>query len=156
MAIKEHRGELDANGLRFAIVVSRFNSSVTERLLGGALKALREKGCADEDIEVVHVPGAFEIPHFAATLADAGTFDAVITLGAIVRGETQHHEYLGHCVCQELARISVDTDTPLTMGILTTENMDQALRRSGDDPGNKGYESALGAIEIAHLRAKLE
>ncbi len=147
------KGSLDGSGLRVGIVVSRFNSTVTDRLLAGALKALREKGVADEDVTVVHVPGAFEIPHFAAQLVDAD-LDAVITLGAIVRGETQHHEYLGHCVCQELARLSIDGDTPLTMGILTTENMEQALRRSGDDPGNKGYESALGAIEIATLRKR--
>lgn len=152
---KEHQGSLDAAGLRFAIVASRFNSAVTERLVDGALKALREKGCEEEDIEIVRVPGAFEIPFFAAKLADSDSFDAIITLGAIIRGETQHHEYLGHCVCQELARISVDADTPLTLGILTTENLDQALRRSGDDPGNKGYESALGAIEIARLRLAL-
>jgi len=153
---KIHRGTLDAAGLRFAIVVSDFNRAVTERLLNGALAALREKGAADDDVEVVHVPGAFEIPFFAARLADTGDFDALITLGAIVRGETQHHEYLGHAVCQQLARIAVEGNTPLTMGILTTENMEQALRRSGDDPGNKGYESAIGAIEIANLRAQWE
>lgn len=150
-----HTGNLEAAGMRFGIVVARFNSTVTERLLDGALQALREKGCAEGDIEVVRVPGAFEIPHFAALLADSGQYDAVITLGAIIRGETQHHEYLGHCVCGELARISVEYDRPITMGILTTEDMDQALRRSGGDPGNKGYESALGAIEIASLRAAL-
>lgn len=151
-----HRGSLDGTGLRVGIVVSRFNSTVTDRLLAGALKALREKGVAEDDITVVHVPGAFEIPFFAARLVDGGELDAVITLGAIVRGETQHHEYLGHCVCQQLARLSTEGETPLTMGILTTENMEQALRRSGDDPGNKGYESALGAIEIATLRNTLD
>jgi 6,7-dimethyl-8-ribityllumazine synthase len=151
-----HKGSLDGTGLRVGIVVSRFNSTVTDRLLAGALKALREKGVAEDDITVVHVPGAFEIPFFAARLVDGGELDAVITLGAIVRGETQHHEYLGHCVCQQLARLSTEGETPLTMGILTTENMEQALRRSGDDPGNKGYESALGAIEIATLRNTLD
>lgn len=151
-----HKGTLDGTGLRVGIVVSRFNSTVTDRLLAGALKALREKGVAEDDISVVHVPGAFEIPFFAARLVDGGELDAVITLGAIVRGETQHHEYLGHCVCQQLARLSTEGETPLTMGILTTENMEQALRRSGDDPGNKGYESALGAIEIATLRNTLD
>jgi len=150
-----HKGKLDGTGLRVGIVVSRFNSTVTDRLLDGALKGLREKGVAEDDITVVHVPGAFEIPFFAARLVDGGEVDAVITLGAIVRGETQHHEYLGHSVCQQIARLSVESGTPLTMGILTTENMEQALRRSGDDPGNKGYESALGAIEIATLRAAL-
>jgi 6,7-dimethyl-8-ribityllumazine synthase len=149
------KGKLDGTGLRVGIVVSRFNSTVTDRLLDGALKALREKGVAEDDITVIHVPGAFEIPFFAARLVDGGDLDAVITLGAIVRGETQHHEYLGHSVCQQIARLSVESETPLTMGILTTENMEQALRRSGDDPGNKGYESALGAIEIATLRAAL-
>ena len=151
-----HKGSLDGTGLRVGIVVSRFNSTVTDRLLAGALKALREKDVAEDDITVVHVPGAFEIPFFAARLVDGGELDAVVTLGAIVRGETQHHEYLGHCVCQQLARLSTEGETPLTMGILTTENMEQALRRSGDDPGNKGYESALGAIEIATLRNTLD
>ena len=151
-----HKGSLDGTGLRVGIVVSRFNSTVTDRLLAGALKALSEKDVAEDDITVVHVPGAFEIPFFAARLVDGGELDAVVTLGAIVRGETQHHEYLGHCVCQQLARLSTEGETPLTMGILTTENMEQALRRSGDDPGNKGYESALGAIEIATLRNTLD
>ncbi len=152
----EHRGSHEGAGLRFGIVVSRFNRTVTEKLLAGALKALADKGVDDDDVTVVHVPGAFEIPFFAARLADTGDFDAVITLGAIVRGETQHHDYLGHSVCQALGRLAVDAETPLTMGILTTDNMEQALRRAGDDPGNKGYESALGAIEIARLRAAME
>lgn len=150
-----HEGSHDATGLRFAIVAARFNSSITDRLVAGAQKALREHGCSEEHVEILRVPGAFEIPHFAARLADSGSFDAIITLGAIIRGETQHHDYLGHCVCQALARLSVDGDTPLTLGILTTDDIDQALRRSGDDPGNKGYESAVGAIEIARLRRAL-
>lgn len=152
----EHKGKLEAEDLRFGIVVSRFNSEVTGRLLNGALKALKEKGCDDDDIEVVHVPGAFEIPYFAALMADQGDVDAVITLGAIVRGETQHHDYLGHCVCQELSRIATEREMPLTLGVLTTDNMEQALSRSRDDPGNKGYECAMGAIEIANLRKALE
>lgn len=152
---KEHRGTTDASELRFGIIVARFNHDVTDRLLAGACKALREHGCAEDDIEIVSVPGAFEIPFFAGQLAERGGIDAVITLGAIVRGETQHHDYLGHCVFGELQRVASETGIPMTLGVLTTENLEQALRRATDDPGNKGYEAALTAIEMATLRAAL-
>lgn len=146
-----HKGSSDATGMRLAIVVSRFNSVVTERLLQGALKALAQAGASDADIEVVHVPGAFELPIAAAQLIATKRFDAVICLGAVVRGETQHHEYINHAVFGVVQQLQVDTRVPVALGVLTTENMEQALRRAGDDPGNKGWEAALTAVEMVNL-----
>jgi len=146
-----HKGQRDAAPLRFGIVVSRFNGVVTERLLHGALKALRECGAADDRIEVAEVPGAFEIPLFAESFAKTGKFDAVICLGAIVRGETQHHDYLARSVFDAMQQLQVTHHIPVALGVLTTENMEQALRRAADDPGNKGYEAAITAIEMANL-----
>ncbi len=153
--VKVYKGRLDATGLRFGIVVARFNSVVTERLLQGALRGLRQSGAADNLIEVVHVPGAFEVPLFAASLAGSGRFDALICLGAIVRGETQHHDYLARSVFDALQELQVSRHVPITLGVLTTENVEQALQRSGDDPGNKGFEAAMTAIETATLLREL-
>jgi 6,7-dimethyl-8-ribityllumazine synthase len=150
-----HEGSRDATGLRFAVVVSRFNSVVTERLLRGALTALRECGAADTDVEVVYVPGAFELPLLVDSCARRDTFDAVIALGAIVRGETQHHDYLGRAVFDALQHLQLAHHRPVTLGVLTTENMEQALRRAGDDAGNKGAEAALTAVETATLLRRL-
>lgn len=148
---KIHKGEVDASQLRVGIIVSRFNSVVTERLLQGALKALRQHGAVDDHVEVVHVPGAFEIPLFACSLSSSGRFDALICLGAIVRGETQHHDYLARAVFPALQQLQLARHLPITLGILTTENVEQALRRAADDPSNKGFEAALSAIESANL-----
>jgi 6,7-dimethyl-8-ribityllumazine synthase len=153
---KFHKGQLAANDLRFGIVVSRFNSAVTERLLQGALRALRQCGANDDHIDIVEVPGAFELPLFASSLASGGRFDALICLGAIIRGETQHHEYLAHAVCGALEEVSLKRHVPISLGILTTENVEQALQRAGDDPGNKGFEAAMTAVEIANLLRELE
>lgn len=150
-----HKGELHAAQLRFAIVVSRFNSLVTERLLQGALKALRACGAPDECIEVAQVPGAFEIPLFAASFAASRKYDALICLGAIVRGETQHHDYLARSVFDALQHLQVTHHTPVALGILTTDNMEQALRRAADDQANKGFEAAMTAIETANLLRQL-
>jgi len=152
---KVHKGSKDAKGLRFGIVVSRFNSAVTSRLLAGALRALAENGAADEDIEVIHVPGAFELPLFVHQLASKGGFHAVIALGAVVRGETQHHHYLNQSVFDALQDIALASKLPVSLGVLTTENMEQALRRAADDPGNKGHEAAITAIETANLIRQL-
>jgi len=152
---KTHKGTLDAKGLQFGVVVSRFNSVVTERLLLGAFRGLRETGAAADAIEVVHVPGAFEIPLFAESLASTGKFDAVICLGAVVRGETQHHDYLSRAIFQTLQQLQITHHVPVVLGILTTDNVEQALARSGDDPGNKGYEAALTAVETATLLREL-
>jgi 6,7-dimethyl-8-ribityllumazine synthase len=150
-----YKGRLDATGLRFGIVVARFNSVVTERLLQGALRGLHQSGAVDDHIEVVHVPGAFEVPLFAESLAGSGRFDALICLGAIVRGETQHHDYLARSVFDALQQLQVSRHVPITLGVLTTENVEQALQRAGDDPGNKGFEAAMTAIETATLLREL-
>lgn len=151
----EHRARPAAEHGRVAIVVSRFNEVVTSRLLRGALRALSEAGVADERIEVVYVPGAFEIPLFAELLASRGTFTALICLGAIVRGETPHHHYLARAVFDALQHIQVSRHMAMGVGILTTDDLAQALARSGDDPGNKGYEAACVALECASLHRKL-
>jgi 6,7-dimethyl-8-ribityllumazine synthase len=150
-----HEGRLEATHLRFGIVVSRFNSVVTERLLQGALRALQQCGAADDHIDIVHVPGAFEIPVFIESLANAAKYDALICLGAIVRGETQHHDYLAHAVFDALQRLQITRHVPIALGVLTTENIEQALRRAGDDPGNKGFEAAMTAVETANLLREL-
>jgi len=148
---KIYKGALTAQHLRFGIVVARFNSAVTERLLQGALRGLKQCGAADEGIEIVHVPGAFEIPLFAEALANSGKFAAVICLGAIVRGETQHHDYLARSVFDALQHMQLAHHVPVTLGVLTTENIEQALQRAGDDPANKGFEAAMTAVETANL-----
>ncbi len=150
-----HTGHHDAHALHIGIVMSRYNSAVTERLLDGALRALRECGVADDHIEVVQVPGAFEIPLFTDSLANGGKFDALICLGAIVRGETQHHDYLARAVVDALAQLQLTRHVPIGLGILTTENVEQALQRAGDDRGNKGFEAALTAVEMANLLRQL-
>jgi 6,7-dimethyl-8-ribityllumazine synthase len=142
-----HTGQLDAKDLRVGIVVSRYNTAVTERLLNGALRALRQCGANESNLEVVYVPGAFETPLFAASLANSGKFDALICLGAIVRGETHHHDYLARVVFDALQHLQLTHHLPVALGILTTENVEQALRRAGDDPGNKGFEAAMTAID---------
>ena len=146
-----HKGSLDATRLRIGIIISRFNSAVTERLLRGALRALKECGAAADAIEVVHVPGAFEIPLFAAALAKTGRFHALVCLGAIVRGETQHHDYLSRAVTEALQELQLSQRMPITLGVLTTENIEQALQRAAEDRSNKGFEAAMTAIETANL-----
>jgi 6,7-dimethyl-8-ribityllumazine synthase len=134
------------------LIASRFNSAVTERLLTGALEALRKHGVAEERIEIVHVPGAFEIPLATEMMAQAGRFDALVCLGAVVRGETPHFHYISRWVVSEIGRLSVAHRLPIALGVLTTDSMEQALQRSAPDRGNKGYEAALTAIEMANLR----
>ena len=149
------KGTLDATRLRIGIVLSRFNSVVTERLLGGALRALRECGAAEDAIEVVQVPGAFELPLCAAALANTGRFHAVVCLGAIIRGETQHHDYLSRAVTEALQELQLSQRMPTTLGVLTTENVEQALRRAAEDRSNKGFEAAMTVIETANLLQQL-
>jgi len=152
---RTYKGQLDAKNLRFGIVVARFNNAVTERLLQGALTALRQCGAEEDHIEVVQVPGAFETPLFVESLANSGKFDALICLGAIVRGETQHHDYLARVVFEALQHLQLTHHIPVALGILTTENVEQALQRAGDDPGNKGFEAAMTAVESANLIREL-
>ena len=147
----ERNGELAAKGLRLAIVVSRFNSFITERLLTGALDTLSRAGADDRRIEVVRVPGSFEIPVAAKALAQSGRFDAIITLGCIIRGETQHFDYLSAEVTRGIQLAAIETGVPMAFGVLTTDTLEQAVDRAGAKSGNKGAEVALAAVEMANL-----
>jgi 6,7-dimethyl-8-ribityllumazine synthase len=147
-------GELNARGMRFGVVVSRWNSFVTERLLQGALDALRRSGCREENIAVVRVPGAFEIPSQARTLARTGKYDAIITLGCLIRGETDHYEHISNEVTRGIGQSAQETGVPHTYGVLTCENLEQALDRAGLKAGNKGFEAALSAVEMVSLQRK--
>ena len=147
-------GELNANGMRFAIVVGRWNSFITERLLQGALDALRRSGCRKQDITVVRVPGSFEIPSESRTLAETENFDAIITLGCLIRGETDHYEHIATEVTRGIGQSAQETGVPHTYGVLTCENLEQALDRAGLKSGNKGYEAAISAVEMVSLKRK--
>ena len=147
----ERRGDLAGKGLRLAIVVSRFNSFITERLLSGALDALTRAGADEKKIEVVRVPGSFEIPVAAKTLAQSGRYDAIITLGCIIRGETQHFDYISAEVTRGIQLAAIETGVPISFGVLTTDSLEQAVDRAGAKSGNKGAEVALAAVEMANL-----
>ena len=147
-------GDLNAQGMRFGIVVSRWNSFITERLLQGALDALRRSGCRGENITVVRVPGAFEIPSQARTLAETGKYDAIITLGCLIRGETTHYEHISTEVTRGIGQSAQQTGVPHTYGVLTCENLEQALDRAGLKAGNKGFEAAISAVEMVSLKRK--
>src|ERR1700675_3612353 len=148
-------GELSAAGLRFGLVVSRFNSFITERLLAAAVDALERGGAASKDVDVIHVPGAFELPLVAKKLAMTGRYDALIAIGCVLRGETAHYDY----VCSETSRglqlAQMDTGGPVMFCVLTCDTLQQAIDRAGLKGGNKGFEAGLGAIEMAQLSRKL-
>jgi len=144
-------GNLSAKGLKVAIVVGRFNDFISERLLEGALDTLLRSGAADSDIDVVKVPGAFEIPVAAKSLARGGNYDAILCLGCVIRGATPHFEYVAGEAAKGVARVSLDFDTPVSFGIITAENLEQAIERAGTKSGNKGRDAALTAIEMANL-----
>ena len=146
----------DAGGLRFAIVVSRFNHLVSARLLEGCLAELERRGAAPDSRHVAWVSGAFEIPQAARALARSGRYDAVVTLGVVIRGGTPHFEYVCRAVTDGIREVVRDTDVPVAFGVLTTDDVDQALERAGGAHGNKGREAALAAIEMARLRPRLE
>ena len=149
-------GRLLGEGKHFAIVVSRFNDFITERLLGGALDALHRSGVKDEDIQVVKVPGAFEIPLIAKKMAQKGRFHAVICLGAVIRGATPHFDYVSAEVSKGIAMVSIDADIPVIFGIITTDTIEQAIERAGTKSGNKGWSAAISAIEMANLTETVE
>jgi len=148
-------GKLMGEGLKFALVVSRFNSFITERLLEGALDSLRRKGVAEADLTVVRVPGAWEIPLAAKRLAQAKSYDAVICLGAVIRGSTPHFDYVAAEVSKGIAQVSLDSGVPIAFGILTTDSLEQAVERAGSKAGNKGYAAAEAAIEMVNLLSQL-
>ena len=158
--MNELRGSRTAPGCRFAIVVSRFNEEMTEGLLKGARQALAEASVRDEDVTVVRVPGAFEIPVTALRAAETGRFDAVICIGCLIKGETMHFEYIAGAACQAIAEAAAATGVPMALGVLTTLTEEQAMARAADGPGNKGREAALAAVEMAtlfrHLQAGID
>lgn len=151
MIVKSYQGMLDGKGKRFALVVSRFNELITSKLLGGATDALERHGTAAKDITVVWVPGAFEIPLVARRLAGSGRFHGVICLGALVRGETPHFEYISAQCSRGIMRVAEDTGVPTAFGVLTCDTTEQALERAGAKAGNKGSQAAYAALETARL-----
>ena len=148
--------QLEANRLRFAVVVSRFNHLISAALLRGCVETLRARGVAEEDIDVAWVPGAFEIPQAARALALSGRYAAIVTLGSVIRGGTPHFDYVCRAVTDGVRETIRDTGVPVAFGVLTTDDVDQALARAGGSEGNKGVEAALAAIEMAKLRPVLE
>jgi 6,7-dimethyl-8-ribityllumazine synthase len=153
--VKAIEGRLEARGIKFAVVVSRFNDFVTERLLEGALDALKAHGASEKDIDIVRVPGAFEIPLAAKQLAAAGKYQALICLGAIIRGDTPHFDYIADAVTRGLGALGLEYRLPISFGVLTTNTVEQAMERAGEKTANKGYEAALTAIEMANLNREL-
>lgn len=144
-------GKLDGKGLRFGIVVGRFNSFISERLLEGALDCLVRHGVQDLNITVARVPGAFEIPLASAKMAKSGRYDALICLGAVIRGSTPHFDYVASEVSKGVASVSLETGIPVIFGVLTTDTIEQAVERAGTKAGNKGFEAAMTAIETANV-----
>jgi 6,7-dimethyl-8-ribityllumazine synthase len=142
-------------GLKIAVVVSRYNDFVTDRLRSGALEGLAASGVAAEDVVVLDVPGAFEVPMAARRAAETGQFDAVVCLGCLIRGETAHFEYIASAASHGLMEASGETGVPMTFGILTTDSAEQALARAGSGPSNKGWEAAAAAVEMARLFRRL-
>ncbi|MBP1721639.1 MAG: ribH [Deltaproteobacteria bacterium] len=144
-------GALQAKGIRFGIVVSRFNDFINKRLLDGALDALARHGAEEGMVTVVRVPGSFEIPLMAKKLAGSGKYDAVICLGAVIRGATPHFEYISAEVTKGIAQVALESGVPVSFGILTTDSIEQAIERAGTKSGNKGWDAALAAIEMVNV-----
>ena len=153
--MKTYEGELQAKGLKFAIIVSRFNDFITNKLLGGAVDALVRHGASEQDIAVIKVPGAFEIPLAAKIVAEKKNHDAVICLGTVIRGATPHFDYVAAEAAKGIATASMDSGVPIAFGVLTTDTIEQAVERAGSKSGNKGWDAAMVAIEMAQLLKKL-
>ena len=153
---RELRGELKGEGLRIGVVVARFNEFVTSKLLNGARAALDRHGVRDEDVTVAWVPGSFEIPLVARKMAGSGRYDAVICLGAVIRGETDHYEHVAGQAARGIADATAESGTPVIFGVLTTDTAELALARAGGEHGNKGYDAAVAAIEMANLVRALD
>ncbi|WP_282935681.1 6,7-dimethyl-8-ribityllumazine synthase [Paenibacillus sp. RC67] len=152
---KIYEGHLISKGLKYGIVVGRFNEFITSKLLGGALDALKRHGATEEEVEIAWVPGAFEIALIAQKMAESGKYDAVITLGAVIRGSTPHFDYVCNEAAKGVAAISLKTGVPTIFGVLTTDSIEQAVERAGTKAGNKGWEAATTAIEMANLTKQL-
>ena len=153
--MKTVQGNLLAKGLKIAICASRFNEFITSKLIGGAQDALERHGAASDNITLVWVPGAFELPLAAKKLAESGKYDAVICVGAVIRGSTSHYDYVCAEVSKGIANVSLSTSVPVAFGVLTTDTIEQAIERAGAKAGNKGFDAATTAIEMANLLAQL-
>lgn len=151
MQPKIHRGKVNAEGFRFAIVASRWNDFLTSKLIDGAVDALESAGAAEGDVEIFMVPGAFELPLAALKAAQSGRFDAVIAIGVVVRGETPHFDYVAGEAAKGVSHASLETGVPVMFGVVTTDTVEQAINRSGLKAGNKGFEAAMAAVEVANL-----
>ncbi len=149
--MKVYEGNLVSEKIKVGIVVARFNEFITSKLLGGAVDALKRENVSDDDIEVAWVPGAFEIPLIADKMAKSGKYDAVICLGAVIRGSTSHYDYVCSEVSKGVAQVSLNSGIPVMFGVLTTDNIEQAIERAGTKAGNKGFECGQGAIEMVNL-----
>ena len=154
--MKTFEGTLVAHGMKVGIVAARFNEFITSKLLSGAMDGLLRHEVREEDIHVAWVPGAFEIPLIASKMAASGKYDAVICLGAVIRGSTSHYDYVCNEVSKGVASVSLETGVPVMFGVLTTENIEQAIERAGTKAGNKGYDCALSAVEMVNLIRALE
>lgn len=154
--IKELAGDFNPKKARFGIVVARFNSFIVESLVDGAVDALQRHGVADKDIEIVRVPGAFEIPVMTQAMANSGKYDSIIALGAVIRGSTPHFDIVADASAKGLSTVALDTGLPIINGILTTDTIEQAIERAGTKAGNKGAEASITAIEMVSLLAKFK
>ncbi len=149
-------GKLNAQAMKFGIVVSRFNDFISEHLLSGALDVLIRHGASDGDIEVFRVPGAFEIPQLAKKMASSRKYDAIVCLGTVIRGSTPHFDYIAAEVSKGIAAVGLESEIPVTFGVITTDNIEQAIERAGSKAGNKGWDAALSAIEMASLYREMK
>lgn len=149
---KTFEAQLIGTDIKVGIVVGRFNEFITSKLLDGALDGLKRHGVNEENIDIAWVPGAFEVPFISKQMAETGDYDAVIGLGTVIRGATSHYDYVCNEAAKGIAKVSLDTNVPVIFGVLTTENIEQAIERAGTKAGNKGYESAVSAIEMANLK----
>lgn len=153
---KIYEGHLVSEGLKYGVVVGRFNEFISGKLLGGALDAFKRHGASESDVEVAWVPGAFEIPLIAQKMAESGKYDAVITLGAVIRGATPHFDYVCNEAAKGVSAVALKTGVPTIFGVLTVDSIEQAIERAGTKAGNKGYEAAVTAIEMANLTKQLQ
>ncbi len=153
---REVHGQMTAEGVKFAILVGRFNAFVTDRLLAGALDVLRRHGCRDDDVTTVYVPGAFEIPAAARKLAQSKKFHAVLCLGCVIRGQTPHFEHIAGQAARGVARVALESGVPTAFGILTCDTLEQAIERAGSKAGNKGADAAMTAIELVSVFKQIE
>ena len=151
MAYKTFEGKLDAKGFKYGLIVSRFNNFFTDKLLEGAIDCLMRHGAVESDLNVAYVPGAFEIPYIASKMAKSGNYDTVICLGAVVRGDTPHFDYIANESAKGIAKIALEAGIPVIYGLVTADTLEQAIERSGTKAGNKGWDAAESAIEMVNL-----